>query len=101
MGATHRLSYPDAPPEPAVAVGDTITVTLPQTLPSRWEPAVDRHRLRLTGDATEAAAIPRGAAAGRTFTFEVLQVPAELRLIRRRPWEQVIREEYSVTLRAG
>ena len=101
-GRSHHIDYDDPPSQLAVAVGDTIAVSLPQLMPSRWEPAGDEQALAPVGDETDAAPTPRGAAARRTLTFEVRSPAArELRLIRRRPWEQEARETFVVPLRVG
>ena len=97
---SHQIDYDNPPAELPVTVGDTIVVSLPQLLPSRWEPATDDPALALVDDQTDADKAPRGAAAKRTLTFEVRSATArELRLVRRRPWEQEVRETFVVPLR--
>jgi hypothetical protein len=101
-GRSHHIDYDDPPAELTVAVGDAILVSLPQPMPSRWEPAGDEAALPLVSDETDAAATPRGAPARRTLTFEVRSREArELRLVRRRPWEQEPRETFAVPLRVS
>jgi hypothetical protein len=97
----HRVDYDDPPPALAVSVGDSIAVSLPQPMPSRWESAADEQLLPLIADETRADPVPRGAAARRILTFEVRRGAEELRLVRRRPWEREARETFVVPLRVG
>jgi hypothetical protein len=97
----HRVDYDDPPSTLAVSVGDSIAVSLPQAMPSRWESTVDEHALPLIADETQADPVPRGAAARRILTFEVRGGARELRLVRRRPWEREARETFVVPLQVG
>ena len=98
----HHIDYEDPPGELAVAVGDAIQVSLPQPMPSRWAPVGDETALPLMDDETNAVAMPRGGPPRRTLTFEVRNGEArELRLDRRRPWEQEARETFVVPLRVS
>ena len=99
---THHIDYEDPPGELEVAVGDEVRVSLPQTMPSSWEPAGEDPALPLVADDTDANSMPRGAPARRRLTFEVRGAEArELRLIRRRPWEHEARETFAVPLRVS
>jgi hypothetical protein len=97
----HRVDYDHPPSTLAVSVGDSIAVSLPQPMPSRWESTADEQALPLIADETRADAVPRGASARRILTFQVRSGAAELRLVRRRPWEREARETFVVPLQVG
>ena len=84
-----------------VAVGETVTVTLPETPTTgyRWQPEVDAAVLRPVDDQGDNPTMPRGAPGRRTFVFEPI-APGEtvLRLVKKRSWETTAAEEFSVTL---
>jgi inhibitor of cysteine peptidase len=87
----------------AVSVGDTITVSLPETATTgyRWEPDVHDDVLRVADAQPVASATPRGAPGQRVITFEVLRPGStQLRLVRKRSWEKTIQEHYAVELEA-
>lgn len=91
------------PRELVVAAGDTIAVSLPNKpmTGSIWEPVIDERSLRLIDDVSDAPTMPRGASGRQVLTFEVLRAPPpELRLVRRRRWENEPRETFMVPLRA-
>jgi Chagasin family peptidase inhibitor I42 len=67
---------------------------------SIWEPVIDASALRLVDQSLEATAVPRGAPGRRRMTFEVIGPAAELRIDRRRPWENTARETFKVRLRS-
>jgi predicted secreted protein len=97
----HRLTEADRGSRPAVAVGDTIVVSLAETATTgyRWEPDVDPDALRVEEDAPVAAAEPRGAPGRRVVRITALRPgPATLRLVLKRSWEQTAEDEFEVHL---
>src|SRR5947209_6040062 len=84
-----------------VAMGETVTVTLPETPTTgyRWQAEVDSAALRTLDDQSEQQAMPRGAPGTRTFSFEpVAAGETVLRLVKKRSWEATAAEEYTVIL---
>ncbi|HUL27100.1 MAG TPA: protease inhibitor I42 family protein [Streptosporangiaceae bacterium] len=82
-------------------VGEELSVVLPEnpTTGYRWQPEIDTSALQQTDDRYEGPAEPRGAAGTRRLTFKVLRPgPAQLRLVKRRAWENTGVDEFSVDL---
>lgn len=88
----------------AVSVGDGITVTLPETATTgyRWEPdIVGAGVVRVVGAEPDASATPRGAPGQRVIGFEVVASGAtQLRLVRKRSWEDAVKERFTLDLDA-
>ena len=101
MPLNHVLTSEQNGSRLAVSVGDTITVSLPETATTgyRWESDSGGESLRVVDTHPKASATPRGAPGQRVITFEVLRPGlTQLRLVRKRSWEQTIAEQYTVEL---
>jgi inhibitor of cysteine peptidase len=97
----HRLTRDDHGGRLAVAVGDAVVVTLPETATTgyRWEPDVDPAALRVESAAPVAAAEPRGAPGERLVRVVALRPgTAELRLLLKRSWETEPADRFEVAL---
>ena len=67
----------------------------------RWEPDSGGDSLRVVDTHPNASTTPRGAPGQRVITFEVLRPGlTQLRLVRKRSWEQTIAEQYAVEIEA-
>lgn len=85
-------------------VGDDITVVLDEnpTTGYRWHPEVDASRLQLVDDQYQAPERRVGAGGIRRLIFTALRPgQADLRLVKRRSWEQSVIAEYDVALDIG
>lgn len=86
-----------------VAVGDTIAVSLAETPTTgyRWEPDVDEGALRVMASEAATPTTPPGAPGERVIRFEVVGPgPTRLRLVRKRSWEDAVKEQFVVDLHA-
>jgi inhibitor of cysteine peptidase len=84
-----------------VRIGDEISVALDEnpTTGYRWHADVDPSRLRVVADEYHGPERPVGASGVRRLTFAALQQgSAQVRLVKRRPWEQSAVDQYEVAV---
>ncbi len=96
-----ELSQADAGRRCAIRVGDTVTISLPEspTTGYRWHPEVDTDFLAASDDSYEGAQDPRGAPGIRRLAFTAVRTGSTtLRLVRRRSWESTGVEAFEIPL---
>jgi inhibitor of cysteine peptidase len=99
-----ELTKGDSGSHRATRVGEELSVALPEnpTTGYRWHSEIDAGTLQQTDDRYEGPTEPRGAAGTRRLTFRVLRPgPVQLRLVKRRAWEDMPVDEFSIDLDAG
>ena len=96
-----ELSQEDAGRRCAVRVGESVTITLPEspTTGYRWHPDVDSELLASSDDSFEGAQDPRGAPGIRRLTFTALRAGSTtVRLVKKRAWESTGVEAFEIPL---
>jgi len=85
-------------------VGEDLTVVLGEnpTTGYRWHADIDPAALQLTDDSYLGPTEPRGAGGTRRLVFRVLRPgPIHLRVVKRRPWEDTVAEEFGFDIDAS
>jgi len=99
-----ELTHTDSGGRRSARVGEDLTVVLREnpTTGYRWHADIDATALELTDDSYLGPTEPRGAAGTRRLTFRVLRPgPIHLRVVKRRPWEDVVAEEFHFDIEAS
>ncbi len=105
QGEVHvELAERDSGGQGIARVGDDLTVVLAEnpTTGYRWHADIDTAELEQTGDRYLGPTEPRGAPGTRRLSFRVLRAgPIHLRVVKRRPWEDVAAEEFHFDIEAS
>jgi predicted secreted protein len=95
-----RLTRDDAGTRRAVSIDEPIEITLPETATTgyRWRLDTTDH-FEQVDDQQTAPVFPRGAPGVRVLTIRPQCTgPAQLRLVKRRQWEQTVVDEFVIDL---